>query len=104
MEEEVMLMEEEASGPSGFAQTAIIYSLERLSKMLQEAACGGNEQQLKTVPKMQQDLESLRKRLNKAISSYYVQYPNQPKKLKMQQDVSVAFDCCLESLRSMQVV
>ncbi|GKD78232.1 hypothetical protein Tco_1340853 [Tanacetum coccineum] len=44
-EEEARLMEEEASRPFDYEQTAIISSLERLSKMLPEAACGVNEQQ-----------------------------------------------------------
>jgi hypothetical protein len=50
-------------------------------------------------------LESLIKRLDKTISSNYAQPPNQPEMLtKMQQDVSAAFDCCLECLRNTQVV
>nr|GFA68676.1 hypothetical protein [Tanacetum cinerariifolium] len=98
-------MEEEASRAFGLAQTAIISRLERLSKTLQKVTYGGYEQQLETARKMQQDLESLRKRLDEAFSSNYAQHPNHPEMLtQMQQDVSAAFDCCLESLRSMQVV
>ncbi|GJR77569.1 hypothetical protein Tco_0089934 [Tanacetum coccineum] len=91
--EEARLMEEEACH-FDYEQTAIISSLKRLSKMLPEAACGVNEQQLKTMTKMQQDLESLRKRLDEAISSYYAQHPNQPKMLtKMQQDATRCVYC-----------
>ncbi|GJT22086.1 hypothetical protein Tco_0892023 [Tanacetum coccineum] len=106
-------MEEDVTRVSGLAQTAIISCLERLSKMQQEAACGGHEQQLERMRKMQQDarqkstirccLESLRKKLDETISRNYAQPPNQPEMLKkMQQDVSAAFDFCLECLRNMQ--
>ncbi|GKE99193.1 hypothetical protein Tco_0022544, partial [Tanacetum coccineum] len=36
-------------------QTTIVSGLERLSKMLQEAACGGHEKQLERLRRMQQD-------------------------------------------------
>ncbi|PWA75739.1 hypothetical protein CTI12_AA240370 [Artemisia annua] len=109
-------MEEDVTRASCLAQTATISCLKRLSKMQQEASCGSHEQQLEKIRKMQQDarlkstikccLESLRKRLDEIISSnYYAQPPNQPEMLtKMQQDVSAAFDCCLECLRNTQVV
>ncbi|GKA55716.1 hypothetical protein Tco_0754788 [Tanacetum coccineum] len=62
-------MEEDVTRVSGWAQTAIISCLERLSKMQQEAACGGHEQQFERMRKVQQDARQKKEDTNPSVDT-----------------------------------